>query len=99
MYKKLGEDKQMLGLPRGEVFLVPWTNKWIREFEAEKQSIQKAIGQYTLNIHHIGSTAVKGLIAKPIIDIAIEIKNFSNGEKCVTAFDTYGFGEFVVRLC
>jgi GrpB-like predicted nucleotidyltransferase (UPF0157 family) len=91
MNKKLGVDKQMLGLPWGEVFLVPWTNKWIREFEAEKQFIQKAIGQYTLNIHHIGSTAVKGLIAKQIIDIAIEIKNFSDGEKCVTALEGLGY--------
>ncbi|WP_102275561.1 GrpB family protein [Cytobacillus massiliigabonensis] len=81
----------MIGLPRGEVFLVPWTNEWIKEFEGEKQRILEAIDQHTINIHHIGSTAVKGLSAKPIIDIAIEVRNFSDGEKCIAALGGLGY--------
>lgn len=50
----------MLGLPRGEVFLVPWSVEWVKEFEMEKKRIVEVIGQYTVNVHHIGSTAVKG---------------------------------------
>ena len=30
----------MLGLPKGEVFLVPWTNDWEKEFLLEKERIQ-----------------------------------------------------------
>lgn len=81
----------MLGLPRGEVFLVPWTDEWIKEFETEKQRIIDIIGQYTINVHHIGSTAVNGLSAKPIIDIAIEIDNLLDGEQCVTALERIGY--------
>lgn len=51
----------MLGLPKGEVFLVPWTANWETEFKLEKQKIEDVIGQYIVNIHHIGSTAVKNL--------------------------------------
>ena len=81
----------MLGLPRGEVFLVPWSMEWKNEYEKEKRQIIADIGQYTINVHHIGSTAVKGLSAKPIIDIAIEIEHFFDGEKCVIALEGLGY--------
>ncbi|MGG0845208.1 GrpB family protein [Peribacillus simplex] len=81
----------MLGLPKGEVFLVPWTNNWEKEFLLEKERIQEVIGQNILAVHHIGSTAIKHLSAKPIIDIAIEVKEFQDGEKCVTALETLGY--------
>ncbi|MBJ8052936.1 GrpB family protein [Bacillus cereus] len=73
----------MLGLPRGEVFLVPWTEEWEVEFLKEKQLIEDQIGEYILAIHHIGSTSIPYLCAKPIIDIAIELNNFENGVKCI----------------
>ncbi|MGD6796008.1 GrpB family protein [Metabacillus indicus] len=81
----------MLGLPRGEVFLVPWTNEWITEFETEKQHIQDLIGPYIHRVHHIGSTAIEGLCSKPIIDIAVEIHDFSDGEKCASALEKIGY--------
>lgn len=81
----------MLGLPRGEVFLVPWSAEWVKEFEMEKKRIEEVIGQYIVNVHHIGSTAVNGLSAKPIIDIAIEINHFLDGEQCVTALQGLGY--------
>ncbi|MEK5132985.1 GrpB family protein [Bacillus sp. FSL W8-0645] len=81
----------MLGLPREEVFLVPWSAEWGKEFEREKKRIVEVIGQYTVNVHHIGSTAVNGLSAKPIIDIAIEIDCFLDGKQCVTALQELGY--------
>src|SRR5699024_5687384 len=81
----------VLGLPRGEVFLVPWTEEWSQEFLLEKERIQQKIGKYILNIHHIGSTAVKGLSAKPIIDIAVEIEEFEDGENCVIQLAKLGY--------
>ncbi|KEZ50854.1 GrpB family protein [Metabacillus indicus] len=81
----------MLGLPRGEVFLVPWSNEWRTEFETERQHIQDLIGPCIHRVHHIGSTAIEGLCAKPIIDIAIEIHDFSKGEKCAPALEKIGY--------
>ncbi|KAB3537939.1 GrpB family protein [Bacillus safensis] len=81
----------MLGLPRGEVFLVPWSAEWVKEFDMEKKRIVEVIAQYIVNVHHIGSTAVSGLSAKPIIDIAIEINHFVDGEQCATALQGLGY--------
>ncbi|TFJ89938.1 GrpB family protein [Lentibacillus salicampi] len=81
----------MLGLPKGEVFLVPWTEDWLKEFLLEKGRIQEKIGKYILAIHHIGSTAVEGLSAKPIIDIAVEIKEFNDGKHCVSLLESLGY--------
>lgn len=82
-----GGVNRMLGLPRGEVFLVPWTEEWEVEFLKEKQLIEDQIREYILAIHHIGSTSIPYLSAKPIIDIAIELKNFENGVKCIARLE------------
>lgn len=81
----------MLGLPKGEVFLVAWTEDWPKEFLSEKERIQNEIGKFIVDIHHIGSTAVKGLSAKPIIDIAVEIKDFNDGKHCVIPLESLGY--------
>jgi GrpB-like predicted nucleotidyltransferase (UPF0157 family) len=81
----------MLGLPKGEVFLVPWTEEWKQEFLLEKEKIQDVIGEYIIDIHHIGSTAVNHLSAKPIIDIALEIKGYNDGEKTSSALEKLGY--------
>ncbi|WP_096187337.1 GrpB family protein [Evansella halocellulosilytica] len=81
----------MLGLPKGEVFLVPWTKEWDKEFLLEKEKIQNKIGEYIIDIYHIGSTSIKHLSAKPIIDIAIEIKDFNDGENTVLELEKLGY--------
>ena len=60
----------MLGLPKGEVFLVPWNEQWEEEYLREREDIKRKIGGYVIVYHHIGSTAVKSLSAKPIIDVS-----------------------------
>ncbi|OAB42153.1 GrpB family protein [Paenibacillus glacialis] len=81
----------MLGLPKGQVFLVPWTEQWEIEFNEEEKNIRIEINDDILAIHHIGSTAIKGLSAKPIIDIAIEIKLFESGINCVEGLEKIGY--------
>lgn len=81
----------MLGLPRGEVFLVPWTEAWEKEFASEKSKIEAKIGTLILGIHHIGSTAVRYLKAKPIIDIAIELREFDDGNRSVQGLEKIGY--------
>lgn len=80
----------MLGLLKGEVFLHPWTNTWLEEFLFEKEKIQ-IIDKDIIAVHHIGSTAVKDLSAKPILDIAVEIKNFQSGEKISDKLKRLGY--------
>ena len=54
--------------------LVEYNTQWAEIFEAEKDKIVKTVGGDIYAIHHIGSTAIKGLKAKPTIDILLEIK-------------------------
>ena len=81
----------MLGLPKGEVFLCDYTDEWEKEFEKESKKVLDLIGRYVSNIHHIGSTTVPGLKAKPIIDIAVELFNFEGGFLCVEALQNIGY--------
>lgn len=82
---------KMLGLPKGEVFLVPWTEEWNKKILSEKEKIQDKIGEYIMNIHHIGSTSVKHLSAKPIIYIVIEIKDFKDGANTSSPLEELGY--------
>jgi GrpB-like predicted nucleotidyltransferase (UPF0157 family) len=82
---------QMIGLPKGQVFLVDWTEEWEQEFLREKSQIESKIHDLIVAVHHIGSTAVKHLRSKPIIDIAIEIENFEMGLLCVEGLESIGY--------
>ncbi|WP_028596221.1 GrpB family protein [Paenibacillus assamensis] len=81
----------MLGLPKGQVYLVPWTEQWEIEFNEEKSKIRCEVNGSIVAIHHIGSTAIKGLSAKPIIDIAIELKSFDDGIHCISGLERLGY--------
>ncbi len=52
---------------------------WEKNYVKEKSVLEKAVGSgYFIRISHIGSTAIHGLIAKPTIDVLVEIKEGTN---------------------
>lgn len=51
------------------ITIVPYNPDWSNIFEIEATEIRKALGNNCIAIHHIGSTSVPELAAKPIIDI------------------------------
>lgn len=55
------------------VNLVKYDNEWVNYYLIEKQQLSKLIGNFILDIEHVGSTSIKGLSAKPIIDIMIVV--------------------------
>jgi len=56
------------------IVVVPYDETWSVEFEKIKNEILPFIKDIILAIEHVGSTSVKGLYAKPIIDINIVIE-------------------------
>ena len=87
----------MLGLESGVVRLIPYTNEWARLFQEEKSHLLAAVVEYVLDIQHVGSTSMPGMIAKPIIDIAIAVKNFEEAKVCIKPIERLGYeykGEF-----
>jgi GrpB-like predicted nucleotidyltransferase (UPF0157 family) len=69
--------------------IVDYNENWPKVFLKEKVLIQKALGSLCLEIHHFGSTAVKGLLAKPKIDILIVVESFSSMD--IAALEKIGF--------
>lgn len=59
------------------VEVVPYNPQWKKAFEAESQQIAKALATNLVVIHHIGSTAIPHIYAKPIIDFLIEVKDLN----------------------
>ncbi|MUK87897.1 GrpB family protein [Ornithinibacillus sp. L9] len=55
------------------VRLCSYDPNWEKQYEYERRRILDVIGNYAVRIEHIGSTAIKGLEAKPIIDIMVGI--------------------------
>jgi len=59
-----------------QVYLENWQAEWALQFTAEMQNLQRLLGGNCLQIHHIGSTAVQGLKAKPVIDMLVVVTSF-----------------------
>lgn len=80
-----------IGLKRGLLELVPYDPEWEAFFNKEKNKIRKAAGQFILTIEHIGSTSIKDMCAKPIIDIAIGLEKYDDGFECVGSLKDIGY--------
>ena len=77
-----------MGLKNGTVTLENNHLKWAKMFKEEKNFLKEIFGELAIEIEHIGSTAIKGIDAKPIIDIAIAVNDFRNVEKIKTKLET-----------
>ena len=56
-----------------KVEVVPHHPNWHSAFKSESQQVRVAIGENIIAIHHIGSTAISTIHAKPIIDLLVEV--------------------------
>jgi len=81
----------MIGLPRGAVRLIPYIPEWARLFEEEKALLEAAIGDEVLDIQHVGSTSIPGMIAKPILDIGIAVRDYEEARVCIRPVEQLGY--------
>ena len=56
-----------------KVNVVPHNPNWAAQFQSEADRIRAALNSEIINIHHIGSTAIPGISAKPVLDLLIEV--------------------------
>lgn len=74
------------------VVLVDYDPQWPELYEAEKKSILDAIGPHVLEIEHVGSTAIRGMPAKPIIDIMVGTRNVADtADACIGPLRNIGY--------
>jgi GrpB-like predicted nucleotidyltransferase (UPF0157 family) len=79
-----------LGVHDSEVRIAKYDAKWPEMFYREADRLERQLGSRVVAIHHVGSTAVPGLVAKPIIDIAIEIGQTGFGDDLDVCEDALG---------
>ena len=79
------------------VIVVPYDRTWPERAAQEAASLRRALGENCLAVHHIGSTAVEGLAAKPILDFLPVVRSLAGADACRGALEALGYeylGEF-----
>jgi GrpB-like predicted nucleotidyltransferase (UPF0157 family) len=92
----MGEKSQMTNDIR-KVEVVPHDPTWRHKFEAESKLIAIALADNVAAIHHVGSTAIPHIYAKPIIDILLEVKDIHQLDEQSSQMTALGYeamGEF-----
>ena len=79
-------------VPDEPIRLVPYDSGWPARFEEERAALENVIGEWVVgDIHHVGSTAVPGLEAKPIIDILAGVRGLEESRVCFGPLARVGY--------
>ncbi len=71
---------------------MPYDPTWPARFEQERAALEDAIGAWIVGgIHHVGSTAVPGLDAKPIVDILAGVRDLDESRACFDPLAQLGY--------
>lgn len=80
-----------------KVEVVEHNREWQNLFKRESEFIAKALNENVVAIHHIGSTAIPNIYAKPIIDLLVEVNNIDRVNRSNSDMKRLGYqamGEF-----
>ena len=73
------------------ITMVGYDSEWPRTFTAIARRVAEALGGRMVRLEHVGSTAVPGLEAKPIIDVLLVVADSSDEAAYVPALEAAGF--------
>lgn len=82
------------GSPAGdeEIHLRSYDPAWPGLFEREARVLTGALASHIVGgVHHVGSTAVPGLTAKPVIDIMVGVADLDSSRPCIDLLARYGY--------
>jgi len=85
-------------IDKEEIHVVDHRSDWPEKYRKEATMLATILKNHPLEMAHIGSTAVPGLKAKPIVDIAVKFADVAVIPEYVPALEEYGyhyFGEFI----
>lgn len=85
------DERATIGLERGTVELRPHRPEWRRRYEAEVERLRAVAGDRLLDFEHVGSTAVEGLAAKPIIDLLAVVADLDAAADLVPVLEAHGY--------
>jgi len=82
----------VIGLDNRIVKLAKYNKQWVSLFEREKKLIESSLKNVeVVDVQHVGSTSIPGVVAKPIIDIAVGLKRFADAKKCIKPLRKAGY--------
>ncbi len=80
------------GTAAERIRVVAYDPSWPERFEAERRLLADAVGPWVAGgLHHVGSTAVPGLAAKPVIDILVEVADLAASRACFDRLACLGY--------
>jgi GrpB-like predicted nucleotidyltransferase (UPF0157 family) len=80
-----------VGVHRGKVRLEPYDPSWVEEYEKEKKRLGAILDKSNiLAIHHVGSTSIPGIVAKPLIDILIVVRSTKKAREWIPLLESHG---------
>jgi GrpB-like predicted nucleotidyltransferase (UPF0157 family) len=89
-FTTIEEEKDVVIIVR-KVEVVPFRDEWTTMFAEEAKKLKRVFGEQCLRIYHIGSTAIPGMSAKPIIDIMIEVHDIERIDRYNEAMAALGY--------
>lgn len=81
----------MVGVERGTVRLEPHQPAWKWAYREEVERLQAIVGDRIEAFEHVGSTAVEGVVAKPIVDMLAVVDNLDEAEKLRPVLESAGY--------
>jgi len=74
------------------IHIVPYDERWPAAFEAERAQLERVLEPWVVGpIEHVGSTAVRGLVAKPVIDIMAGVRDLETSRAAFVPVATLGY--------
>ncbi|MBK7631751.1 MAG: GrpB family protein [Ignavibacteriales bacterium] len=77
-----------------ELVIVKYDSNWPVLFNSEKELLLKALSNAVTNIEHFGSTAVKGMACKPIVDLLVGVKSLETAIAKIPLLESLGYENF-----
>lgn len=74
-----------------KIEIVPYDPSWAGKYAAESKLISDLLFAELIAIHHIGSTAIPGISAKPVIDILLEVTDIAWLEQYTPRLESLGY--------
>jgi GrpB-like predicted nucleotidyltransferase (UPF0157 family) len=83
----------ILGEERGDaVEVVPYDRLWPQRYADMRERLRDVLGTVARRIEHVGSTAVPGLAAKPVVDILLSVDDLQDEQAYRGPIESLGFG-------
>jgi GrpB-like predicted nucleotidyltransferase (UPF0157 family) len=79
------------GIEKREIKNCDYDPSWAEKFQRHAKIIGGALGDKAIRIEHIGSTAVPGLAAKPIVDMLLVVENSGDESSYLPALEAAGY--------